>query len=279
MIRDIVAPRQTQLFLAEHKIIYKSNFSEGLGDFVNADGLWHKVTVDTNLDVSSGLTGGLAIDAMGCYRGGSTDITFNLNTFGEFTFDYYLQNDLKTNPNLLTVAINNDNKLSMEGPRPWTSHPPIVLNRGTNEVEFAYDPTAYTDPDNIPDGKKVIVDNFIATEAKELPLLIQTTDLIKPKNEVTSNKTLRGETIYQRSKKDTMAVNITIIADAVDLNELMINIHRIFYFKDEFNFIYRGVIVDEPSIQRIAYSKYYTVKIQFHSNSFYGGDWNVWGGY
>lgn len=245
------------LYRARHKKIYNQPFNSEITDFTgDVDILhWHRVTVDTNTDQSSGLMGGIALDCAGCYESGYMEKTIALEAIGEMTFDYYIQNSNETTvTNRLAVYVDGEKKWEMFGHMPWRRCEPIGLPSGTHTIRFEY----YTTDTS---GQKVILDNIEVWEGYKLDVLV-TLDYTPPVPIIkdAESKTLRGFTYQQQMCEYDTDISFIIEADASNYLDLRNNIANPHYFVDEFGMCYRGKITNFPKPKSPALTVLYIVE-------------------
>ncbi len=243
-----------KLLLARDKLIMQDTFENGLGSW-QTDGSWHKVTVDSNADQSSGLDGNLALDCMGAYEAGTVEKTVELQNYGEISFEHYVQNNKNEGTNYLKFYIDDTLKLEIKGPSPWYRCDPIGLTPGEHTLKFEYV------LEGAPNEKKAVVDTIVIEEAKDVPCLITTYKPPKPIKNLAKNSILRGYTTYQEMVESDTEIEFVAAFNGLEFHEFMIQSDREFYFVDEFGVCYRGIFEEAPEPKSIALRKVYYVEL------------------
>lgn len=218
-------------------------------------GDWHKVTIDTNTDLSSGLDGELAIDCAGSYTGGIMETNIKLYNYGEITFEFYVQNfNEKNEPNYLRFYIDNSVKLEIEGPSPWRQSQPIGITPGEHKLKFEY---RFLGTEK---NKKGIVDSITIYEGRDVNCIVNKASPPKPSIDLKSNKTLRGYTRFQEMTAYDTEINFTALFNGIDFLQFLNNIDRPIYFIDEFGICYRGIVSSTPTAESIALNELYSIQ-------------------
>lgn len=259
-MHNLLVNHSLRLLLAKDKLICNDTFESGLGDWVER-GDWHKVTVDSNADQSSGLDGNLALDCMGSYEGGTVEKTIELSNYGEISFEHYVQNNKNESNNYLRFYIDDLLKLEIKGPSPWYRCDPIGLTPGEHTLKFEY---VYEGEKN---DKKTVVDTITIHEAKDVSCLITDYTPPKPIKNLAKNEVLRGHTTYQEMVESDTEIEFVAAFNGLEFHEFMINSDRVFYFVDEFGVCYRGIFEDAPEPKSIAMKKVYFVDLTMVASS------------
>lgn len=226
-------------------------------------GDWHRMTIDTNTDMSSGLDGNLALNCAGAYNdsGAILERIITLKNYSEITFEYYVQNDDVSNGlNRINFYIDNSLKYTFIGPSPWQRCLPIGLTPGPHKLRFEY---LY---DGLPNKKKGVIDNVIIYEGKKVNCLITEYSPPSPIRNISSIKTLRGYTRYQEMTASDTEIKFTALFDSLNFNEFMEKSNDIFYFVDEHGIMYRGVFPSSVSAKNITLNQYYSIDLIMISN-------------
>ena len=249
-----------RLLLAKYKLIAEDTFENDLGTW-QTDGSWHKVTVESNIDQSSGLDGNLALNCMGAYESGIVEKTIQLENYGEISFEHYIQNNKNEGANYLRFYIDDALKLEIKGPSPWYRCDPIGLTPGEHKLKFEY---VFEGTRN---EKKAVVDTIIIEEAKDVPCLITTYTPPKPIKKLASNSILRGFTTYQDMVESDTEIEFVAAFNGLEFHDFMIHSDQIFYFVDEFGVCYRGIFESGVEPKSIALKKVYYVELVMVASS------------
>lgn len=258
---NLLKQHQLRLLLARDKLISKNTFESGLEDWKVTSGEWHKITIDSNVDQSSGLDGNLALDALGSYDGGVVEKRVTLKNYGEIVFEHYVQNEKNEGVNLLKFSIDGVVKLEVKGPSPWYRCEPIGLTPGEHVLTFEYITGGSVS------GKKAVVDTVTIYEAKDVKCLITESTPPKPVKNIAENKTLRGYSIYQEMVVSNTLIEFTAAFNGLEYRDFIIHHDKIFYYVDEFGTCYRGLLNDEFEIQSKALKHLYFIDLSMSANS------------
>ena len=260
-----------KLLKAKHKIVIRDDFSTDLCGWEVTQGDWHKMTVDTNVDQSSGLIGGIAVDTAGAYDNESIiEKTITLDNYGEIIFEHYVQNkyplsdepemsstDPRASKNFLDFYIDGILKLSIKGPSPWQRTQPIGISPGEHSLKLHY----HID-NGISPGRKAVIDTFTIYEAATINTIITRYTPPTPQNHLVQNPTIRGFTRTQQIRESDTKIDFSaVFLDGIDYQDFIVNHQSIYYFVDEFNIVYRGVFPDRVDPEMIARGSAYVVSL------------------
>ncbi len=261
-MKDLLAYHKLRLIHANQIInVFEDYNNKSLGEWQIVAGEWHPITVDSNADVSGGLSGDLAVDCIGSYAGGDIEREIELEEFGEITFGHYVQNEhLDGNPNL-KFYIDDVLKLEVKGPTPWYTCAPIGITPGLHKLRFSYD------PDGDLWGKKAVIDTFTISIGKDISCIISNYTPAKPIRNLAENKILRGNTQYQQMTKSDTEISFTATFSGRDFAHFMAISEDVFYFIDEWGICYRGIFPDDTEPSSIALNHVYTVELILKSDS------------
>lgn len=252
-MHNLLKSPKLSLLYANRKTVAHDTFDDSIGDWV-VIGDWHKVTVDSNVDLSAGLAGGVAINCFGSYHAGKAEKKVTLKNYGELSFEHYVQNDNLEIENTLRVYVDEVLKLDLKGPSPWRRSLPIGLTPGEHTIKLIYAPNGE------PNGKKGVIDNVIIKESENVNGLIMSQTPPRPTGSRASNKTLRGFTTYQEMSSMDTECKFTIGLNGVQYKEFVANNRSIFYYIDEFGTCHRGILADNGLAPKsIALQTVYTV--------------------
>lgn len=268
-LHELIGEPKLSLLLARDKKVLEDTFSSGLCGWQIIEGEWHKMTIDSNVDISTGLDGtAKAVDTLGSYSGGIVEKDVYLDNYGEITFEHYIQNNenidgqgIRVN-NYLRFYVDNILKLEIKGPSPWYRSQPIGLPPGRHRLKFQYDLNG-----GKPHNKKAVVDTVTIYEAKTMRCLIKSYFPPKPVQGLAQNKILRGFSIFQEMTQSDTQIEFEAAFDGLHFHEFMKNRKQVFYFLDEFGVCYRGVFNDAIEPKSIALNKLYFVSVTFTSGS------------
>lgn len=256
MHRLLKNPR-LKLYLARDKKIMEDTFSSNLDGWQVTQGEWHKMTIDTNADQSSGLAGGLALDSAGSYNGGTMEKTVFLKEYGEIVFEYYVQNPkAEEEPNRLLFYVDGQLKLEAKGATPWIRCEPIGLTAGEHHLKFVYEVGSN------PMGKKGVVDTVTIYEGRHIQALITEHKPPKPMRSIASQKILRGYTRRQEMTESDTVIEFTVCFNGLDFHDFIMRYESIFYFLDEFGVLYRGTFPDTPDTKSVAMNSIYYIDLK-----------------
>lgn len=245
-----------KLYLARDKKIMEDTFTSDLDGWQVTKGDWHKMTILTNEDKSSGLTGNIALNSAGSYESGVMEKTVKLEEYGEIVFEYYVQNpQADVEPNVLKFYVDDILKLEAKGATPWIRCEPIGLSAGEHRLRFEYEVTN-------PIGKKGVVDTITIYEARHLKALITEHKPPKPARNLSAQKILRGYTRYQEMTESDTEIELTICLNGLDYHDFIMRYEGIFYFLDEFGVLYRGTFPDSPDNKSIAMNSIYYIDLK-----------------
>lgn len=245
-----------RLMLAGDKKVLEDTFSSGLDGWNVIQGDWHKVTVDTNEDESSGLAGGIALDCAGSYNGGIMEKTVDLKNYSEIYFEHYVQNPKEdTEPNVLKFYIDGVLKLKVNGASPWITSDAFGVAPGKHTFRFEYQVSN-------PMGKKGVVDTFRIYEGRDINALITEYKPPTPSKKLASQDILRGFTRYQQMVEDDTQINFTACFNGLDYQDFISHYDDIFYFLDEFGVLYRGTFPGDPECKSVALRSIYYVDLK-----------------
>lgn len=246
-----------KLFRAKHKLALKDKFENNSmcgWDVVVPD--WHVVSVDTNIDMSSGIEGGLALECAGAYyNNAKMRKIVNIDEYSELVFEHYIQNpNSNAEPNSLKMYLDGQLKINMQGPSPWQVNEPIGLSPGSHEFVFLYNA-------NSPVGKKAVIDNFVIYESKEVDCLIIKSTPPKPDRNFPTHDILRGFKRIQQTVESNTNISFTAMFEADSFQDFILHADDIYYFKDEFGRVYRGVFSESIEPESIVKGKVYVVNL------------------
>jgi hypothetical protein len=228
-------PDSITLYKAEHDVFLNDEFDYDIDGWTVTDGEWHHVTIDTNDDNSLGLEGDVLVGAMGSYYGGSVVRTIELPFWGEFAFDFLLQNNLGIK-NRLRLQLNGITILDLSRPTTFQRSRIYGLPAGKHEFKFIYD----VEDDVL--GHKAVIDNFLVTTAKRIPCFVQNYVPPSPMLDLGMTKILRGHTRTQEMKRRDTTISFSAQMIPIHYVYLQQCYHGVFYIVDEFTNIYRGII-------------------------------------
>ncbi|WP_129596037.1 hypothetical protein [Anaerophilus nitritogenes] len=253
---NILTNPKVKLIHAMQKSIIKDTFDNNLDGWIGDTGAaWHKMTIDTNADQSSGLTGGLALNSAGCYAPGSIEKEIELSNYGEVVFEHYVQNpDEKEEINKLNFYIDGVLKMSIEGPSPWQRCQPIGLTPGKHKFKFEYIVKN-------PSGRKGVFDTFLVTQGKDVDCIVIQNNPAKPVSNLASTKTLRGFTRIQQMCQADTEIEFTALFEPIQFQDFIIHSNEIFYYIDEFGSCYRGSFPSKIDPKSIAMDSLYTINL------------------
>lgn len=250
-------PNILQLYLSRYKETMRDTFDSGLEGWKEGSSDWHKMTVDTNVDQSSGLTGGLALDTAGCYEGGRMRKTVELDTWGEIIFEHYVQNpDPEESENELIFRIDGVDRLVVKGPSPWQRCQAIGLSPGEHELEFEYnvDEQLY---------RKAVIDTIVITEGRKIDCIIGEYTPPKPVRNLQVHNILRGHNRIQQMKESDTEVRFqAMFFNPTAYQDFVIHQDDMFYFIDEFSKCYRGTFPEDLNPESIAVGTMYSVDMR-----------------
>jgi len=226
-------PSLLSIRLANTRTLTNDTFDYDMDGWKIKSGEWHHVTIDTNEDESSGISGDVLVNAMGSYYGGVVSKTLTFNNTGEVAFDFYLQNDGNVT-NSMTFSINGIIVLNVIRPSAWQHSVVYGLPQGTHTFSFEY----IIKGDGL--GHKAVVDNFKATTSRLMGSFIADYSPPKAINDLGETKILRGYTSFQQMKKYDTEITFQIQMWKEEYLRFTRNQNSIFYFTDEFGIIYRG---------------------------------------
>jgi hypothetical protein len=253
---NILTNPKCKLIHAIQEEVVKDTFDTGLNGWTgDTGGAWHKMTIDTNADASSGLTGGLALNSAGCYESGSIEKEIELSNYGEVVFEHYVQNpDESKEINKLNFYIDDVLKLSVEGPSPWQRCQPIGITPGRHTFKFEYIVKN-------PSGRKGVFDTFVVTEGRDVDCIITRNIPAKPVNNLAANKTLRGFTRIQQMCEADTEIDFTALFEPIEFRDFIMHSNEIFYYIDEFGICYRGCFHNKVEPKTIAMDSLYTMNL------------------
>lgn len=256
-LKSLLKHHRLKLLQARHKRIIRNEFPAGIAPWINTEGDFHFVTVDTNEDKKAGIEEPLLINAAGSYEGGIMEREVTLKNYGEVVFERYVKNDDKsTGKNKLNFYINDVLKLSVDGPAPWRKTQPIGVPPGTNKFKFEYI------VEGTPNQKSGVVDTFEIWESKDLNTIVTNYTPARPIRNIVQNKTLRGYSRFQEMNASDTSIKFTAMFKGIDFHEFMTNSDGIFYFLDEFGVIYRGIFPENIEPDSVALNALYTVNLE-----------------
>ena len=258
---QLVKNPQIKLMLAKHKLVMKDTFESTSCGWVTTQGEWHKVTVDSNADQSSGLDGTIAVDSFGSYQGGRTGKYVNLDNYSEVSFEHYIQNDKVKGKNKLLFYVDGVVKVEVTGPSPWYRCEPIGLTPGKHYLEFEYI------PDGEVMGKKAVVDTITIWESRDINCLITEHTPARPIKGIAENKTLRGYSIYQQMVRSSTMVEFTAMFDGLSYHDFSIHQDEVFYYLDEFGVCYRGILFEPFEPKSKSFKTLFYVDINIKANN------------
>lgn len=255
-----------RLMLAKDKLIMENTFDADLCGWTVTDGEWHKMTIFSNVDESSGLDGNdLAIDTAGSYDGGTMEKTIQVDNYSEISFEHYVQNNWVAKegsgesvriPNYLRFYVDGILKLEVQGPSPWYRCTPIGLTPGRHHLKFEYDLNGGSR-----ESKKAVVDTITIHKAKDINCQITTYYPAVPVKNLAQNQTLRGFSIYQEMTESDTKIEFAALFEARYFHEFMINHDKIYYFLDEFGVCYRGTFPESIEPKSIAQCNLYGISL------------------
>lgn len=253
-MKDLLSYNKLKLLYTRNKLILNDTFETITGWKVKGD--WHVVTVDTNVDLASGLDGNLALNCAGSYSGGIMTKEINLKNYGEIIFEYYLENIKgKEEPNSLKFYIDDVIKLEVSGPSPWQRCIPIGITPGKHTLKYEYILKGE------PNKKKAIVDTIMIYESAMVDCLIMEHSPAKPIKNINANKTIRGFTRFQEMTASDTEIAFTAGFDGIAFLEFMQKSDEAFYFVDEFGICYRGIFNENIEPKNIAINEVYFVEL------------------
>lgn len=216
--------------------IINDTFLSGDDGWTAAEGDFHQVTIDTNADTSSGLDGGILLNSFGSYYGGTCEKTFEVSSYGELIFEWYLQNDDPDNQdNVLIFYLDGKERLRLARATPWERTRPIGLAPGTHTARFEYDAGA------APDGKKGVFNSFEVWQAVNIPCYVAEYKPPIQDSALNETKTIRGYTRIQQASESDTKIAFQAIFYAEEFIIFRKNARKIFYFADEYGAVYRGI--------------------------------------
>lgn len=255
-IEELLSYHKLKLLYSKYKLKVNDTFEGNMNGWVVTKGDWHIVTVDTNVDFSSGLDGGLALNCVGSYNGGTMEKEIELENYGEIIFEYHTENPKQSEePNNFKFFIDNAVKLEVNGATPWQRCIPIGLTPGKHKLKFEYK------FEGTPNEKKAIVDTIMIYEARNVNCLITEYNPPKPKTNINSNKILRGFTRYQEMTVADTEIQFTAIFDGLNFLDFIHQSNIPFYFVDEFGICYRGIFPESINPKSIAINQAYQIEL------------------
>lgn len=222
---------------------------------------WHHMTIDTNEDESSGLTGGVAVNTLGAWAPSKVSKTIHLDRYGEISFEHYVKNDPDQSGkarghNLLRFFVDGQIKLEVRGPSPWYRCEPIGLLPGDHELEFEY-----ILPDGDKANRKAVIDTITVWQAQNVRCLITKYTPPYPSQNRAKIQVLRGFTAYQQMTEADTKIEFTAAFEGIDFQDFMIHADDVFYLVDEFGVCYRGVFDGDMGPESVALCKNYAVEL------------------
>lgn len=258
-MNDLLKTPIKRLLRARYNTVIRDTFDDGL-DGWDEDGDWHKVTVESNEDKSSGLTGGLALDCAGSYEGGTMEKEIEVDNYSEIVFEHYVQNpNPKESPNYLRFYVDDQLQLEIKGASPWQRCEPIGITPGKHLLKFEYE----VDEE---EGKKAIVDTFTVYEAKDVAGLVQSSNPATPVKKVANQNILRGFSAYMENVEADTKIDITMAFKGIEMQDFLLHHDSIYYFLDEFGICYRGIFPDSIKPKTIAVNSFYLVDLEMICN-------------
>lgn len=250
-------PNRLQLYYARYEETSRDIFESGLDGWEGDVGSmqWHKMTIDSNEDQSSGLIGGLALDSAGCYEGGVITKEVTLDTWGEIVFEHYVQNPDPSQENVLIFSIDGVEKLKVSGPSPWQRCEPIGISPGDHELKFEYRTVAAN-------GRKGVIDTIVIHESKKINGLIGEYTPPTPSRNLQEHSILRGFSRVQQMKESDTEIEFQIMFNGLEYQDFLIKSDGIFYFVDEFQACYRGTFPNQITPKQIAVGEYYSIDVR-----------------
>lgn len=254
-MKELLKYQKLRLLNSRSKLILNDTFDGGMNDW-KVQGDWHHVTLETNVDLTLGLSGEIAVNCAGSWTGGTMTKEVELNEFGEIVFEYHTENPKhQEEPNSLKFFIDDAIKLQIDGPSPWTRCVPIGITPGKHTLKFTYELQGE------PNHKKSIVDTIMIYEAKEINCLITEYEPAKPLKDINSNKIIRSFTRYQEMTIADTEINFTATFDGLNFLHFMQKSDEVFYFVDEFGICYRGIFPENISPKSIAMNEIYLIDL------------------
>lgn len=253
----LLSQHKLKLLYSRHKLIASDTFDNTMSGW-DISGDWHVMTVDTNEDKSSGLDGGLAVNAAGSYNGGIMTKEIELDDYGEIIFEHYVQNGKdgeESESNYLNFYVDNVKKLEIQGSSPWQRCIPIGLTPGKHTIKFEYK------INGSPNDKKGVIDTVMIWQGTGVDCLITEYKPPKPLKNVGSNKVLRGFTRYQEMSSADTEIKFTACFNGLHFLEFIQKSDKPFYFVDEFGVCYRGIFSESIEPKSIALNEVYIVEL------------------
>lgn len=259
-LHQLLSCHRLRLMRAKYRLVMEDTFEESLCGWTVTAGEWHPMTINSNIDESSGLDGSeVAINTAGSYDGGCLEKSVWLDNYGEISFEHYVQNNessLARTANYLRFYVDGILKLEIKGPSPWFRCVPVGLTPGRHRLKFEYDLNGGNR-----EAKKAVIDTITIYEAKDIPCLINRYYPPAPVKALAQNEILRGFSIYQEMCESDTKIEFTALFQGRYFHEFMANSEQIYYFLDEFGVCYRGSFPESIEPENIALGAVYGVNL------------------